>query len=497
MKKLKNILYSLHRVLGTILSILFLVWFLSGFVMIYHSFPRVTNEQKHEHMDVLPQNTLSPDSATKTLPAATMFLKFSLKSYAGKPFYEGLSMEGLTRISADCTTMSERVGITPSYNQIENYASRWCKADIMQVDTLRELEQWIPFSYLKKDFPIYKFYFEDEEKHQLYISSQTGEALQFTNEKSRFWSWLGAIPHWIYFTSLRQNTQLWSDVIIWASGIGCIMCIVGLIMGVHSYIKQYRRKKKWQTPYKKFSYKWHHILGLVFGVFVFSFAFSGMMSLADVPQWMVKVHNPSIQEQMMFPNPVILGNYKLNEQKVLSTYSEEIKSIEWASYGQIPLYKIIVGDEQLTIDASGDSLKLLNLGEQEIRANLSLVHTEPISISLITEYDNYYTAKKNRLSLPVYKVDIADADNSTYYINPKNGNTQYFNTNSKVHRWTYQALHSYNIEFLTKYPVLWNIIMWVTMIGGTFVSLTGVWLGFRYIKRKIKHYKKEIGKLSQ
>jgi len=442
-------------------------------------------------MDILPENIITADSAAKTLPEGTIFLKFSLRSYAGKPFYEGMSMEGINRLSADSTAV-DNTGMTPSFSQIENYAKKWCDADITKVDTLRELEQWIPFSYLQRDFPIYKFYFGDEDKHQLYISSQTGEALQFTNKDKRFWAWLGAIPHWVYFTSLRQNTQLWTDVVIWLSGIGCIMCIAGIIIGVRSYIVQYRRKKKWGTPYRKFAYKWHHIMGFVFGIFVFTFTFSGMMSLADVPGWAVKVHNPSIQESMFFPQPVILQNYKLDVQKVVEAYPEEVKSVEWASFGQKPLYKVVVGTKQLTIDASDDNLKLLNLEESDILANLAQTHSEPMQISSMTEYDNYYVGLTDHLPLPVYKVEVADADNSTYYINPKNGNTRYFNTNSKVHRWTYQALHSYKIGFLSKHPILWNIVMWGTMIGGTLVSITGVWLGFRYIIRKIKKLKKYI-----
>jgi hypothetical protein len=35
--------------LGTVLSILFLVWFLSGMVMMYHSYPKVS--QQHAERD--------------------------------------------------------------------------------------------------------------------------------------------------------------------------------------------------------------------------------------------------------------------------------------------------------------------------------------------------------------------------------------------------------------------------------------------------------------
>jgi hypothetical protein len=48
------------------------------------------------------------------------------------------------------------------------------------------------------------------------------------------------------------------------------------------------------------------------------------------------------------------------------------------------------------------------------------------------------------------------------------------------------------LGFLVKHPVLWNIVMWMTMIGGTLVAITGICLGFRYIVRRLKKLKKYI-----
>lgn len=484
---LKRILYSLHRILGTILSILFLVWFLSGFVMIYHTFPKVSNRDSYAQMESLKGNFLPVDSVLKDVQELPQ--KFVLKSFADKPIYEYSISDKNIKISAD--TISQSVYVL-SYSDIERYASRWVQSPITKVDTLRQLDQWIPFSRYNKDFPIYKFYFEDEAKHELYISSVSGEALQFTDKNNRFWAWMGAIPHWIYFTSLRQNSQLWMDVIIWLSGFGCMMCIAGITLGIRSYIKQYKRKKKLKTPYRKFVYKWHHILGFVFGIFVFTFVFSGMMSLATVPQWIVKVNNDSIVRKLYDTPPIDINNYKFGYQKILDEYPNQVKRIEWTTFGDKPIYKIIVDNRLITLDASVNEIKPLALDETDIRNRLSYFHNDEVNISLMNEYDNYYVGRTNHLPLPVYKAIIDDTDGSTYYISPKNGNIKYYNTNTKVRRWTYQALHSFKFKYLAERPVLWNIVMWTTMTGGTIVSLSGVWLGFRYIKRKIKKLKQYI-----
>jgi hypothetical protein len=57
------------------------------------------------------------------------------------------------------------------------------------------------------EMPIYKLYFTNPEKQQLYISSKTGEVLQFTDKAQRSWAWLGAIPHKFYFPFIRQHTM--------------------------------------------------------------------------------------------------------------------------------------------------------------------------------------------------------------------------------------------------------------------------------------------------
>ncbi len=486
----KRIIYSIHRVLGTILSILFLIWFLSGFVMIYHTFPKVSNLDKFAYMSPVQIESCTMNSILNTYTDSTI-TKLVLKNFAEKPVFELTTPNGVYQEYTD-TGMQNTPKLT--YHILENYASRWSQGAIIRVDTLRELEQWIPFSRLKKDFPIYKFHFDDNKEHQLYVSSKSGEALQFTDKNSRFWSWLGAIPHWIYFTSLRQNGETWTNLVVSLSGLGCFMCIAGIAIGIWSYVNQYRRKKKLETPYQKFVYKWHHILGFVFGLFVFTFVFSGMMSLANVPQWLVKEHNPSIAKQLHTPQQIRFDNYILDYRKILEAYPQQVKSIEWDAFGNKSLYKTIIENRLVTIDASSSEIELLSLNDNEIITYLSQIHNEPITVSLMEEYDNYYVGLTDHLPLPVYKAEVQDADNSTYYINPKNASVRYFNNNSKARKWMYQGLHSFKFKFLAEHPFLWNIVMWTVMIGGTIVSVTGVWLGFRYIKRKTRILKQKYVK---
>ena len=71
MNVITKLMYSIHRILGTLLCILFLMWFLSAFVMMYHRFPRVSAKEKMQKLDMLSQTGDSlPDisSVTARLP---------------------------------------------------------------------------------------------------------------------------------------------------------------------------------------------------------------------------------------------------------------------------------------------------------------------------------------------------------------------------------------------------------------------------------------------
>ena len=481
---LKRIIYSIHRVLGTFLSILFLVWFLSGFVMIYHNFPRVTPQDRNRTTEVLSSDMPGIGEVLNRIYPDTLIQRISLKitSY-GQSVFEVSTKDSSYNLVADSSEFIRKV----NYAQIENYARKWSIADIVKVDTLSEVDQWIPFNRLAKDMPIYKFHFGDTKKHQLYISSRTGEALQFTDKDSRFWAWLGAIPHWVYFTSLRQDGELWNTTVIWLSALGSVMCLIGFGLGIYMLIKQYRKKKKVGTPYRKFSYKCHHVLGFVFGIFVFTFVFSGMMSLASIPDWVIKESKPSGKRGMFGSSSILKPKeYQHDYRAILLYYPNRVKAIEWTGFDKIPIYKVVTTDTVYVLDASANNITPLLLTEKVVKDKYTSQHKEPITLSVMTEYDNYYVDRKNKLPLPVYKVDVSDADKTTYYVNPQTGDVRSFTTKGRMQKWMYQGLHSFNFKFLAEHPILWNIVMWVTMIGGTLVSLSGVLLSYKYLRRKYK-----------
>ena len=63
------------------------------------------------------------------------------------------------------------------------------------------------------------------------MSPQSGDVLVLTTRGSRGLAWVAAIPHWLYFTHLRVNDRVWNRVIIWTSGVGCFLAVLGIVRG--------------------------------------------------------------------------------------------------------------------------------------------------------------------------------------------------------------------------------------------------------------------------
>lgn len=475
---------TIHRILGLLLSILFLVWFLSGVVMIYHSFPRVNPKLKLARQESLPGNLPPLDSLTRALPDNARPEGLSVEMYLDRPVFRLREKQLPTVFYADSLQEAGQ----PDFPAIYRIARQLGGPAIRRVDTLYELDQWIPFGNLKKELPIYKFTFHDKDGQEIYIASRTGKVLQWTNRNARFWAWLGAIPHWVYFTSLRQNQSLWIDFLLWVSALGAVMCFTGLWVGVWVFWKN--RRKGLRSPYKRWWLRWHHISGMIFGIFALTFVFSGMMSLVDLPSWMQKgkKQNREIRFRGRQGGMIAAESYLLDYRKILDSLPE-VKNIEWSSFGKYPYYTVHTATGKRYFDAS-DSVRLspFRLTEEMIRETVRKIHggDTPYTITRLTDWDDDYYSRRGMLSLPVYKVVVGDELHTRHYFNPATLYHRQTDDNVRLRGILYNGLHSLNFKFLTDRPVLWNMVMYILLAGGTFLSLSGVVLTLKWLRRKMR-----------
>ncbi len=478
----RKLFLTFHRIAGVVAALFLAMWFISGLVLVYHSFPNVTQEEKYMRMEMFSENDSLPDiSALRSLLPDTVKIG---RAYINK-FDDRVVANihhGKTHLRLDAIT-GKPVGEIDE-NQLNNLATRWSSGTITRIDTLQQREMWIMYNRYLKELPIYKIYFDDADKHQLYVSSRTGEVQQFTGRSGRLWAWLGAIPHKLYIPMLRDNSSLWADTITVIAVICLVASVTGIYLGVSVLVKNYRRNRKLGSPYKKKWYHWHYVSGLVFGLFVVSWSISGTMSVKKIPQWIVKSHR-TVPERIA-GRGIGTASYRLTPQVILNHF-DSVKQIEWRRFQKRPVIEVVSGSRTVCLDASVDYIKELNLSSEEIKSAVAKNHKgENIDAEIITEADNYYVAWKKELPLPVCRVTVDDADHSTYYVNPSTGDFRYVSDNRRAKRWLFHILHYFNHQWFANKPVLWTMLIWTTALGCAVVSVSGVWLSWRYVGRKFK-----------
>ena len=72
------------------------------------------------------------------------------------------------------------------------------------IDTV-ERDQWTVSGDFNNARPLYRIALNDAADTHLYVSQRDGRVVQRVTASERFWNYLGAVPHWLYFTALRRN----------------------------------------------------------------------------------------------------------------------------------------------------------------------------------------------------------------------------------------------------------------------------------------------------
>lgn len=146
------------------------MWFITGIVLIYHPYPKVSEKLLYDNKENLPSSL--PDLSSVRSRMDDKVKSLSLKQFQGQTLFSTDKAPSVT------------------FPIVERVAKHWINAPIERVDTLNEREQWVLFTKYDKELPIYKFYFDDAERHELFISGRTAEVLQMTTAKQRFWAWM-------------------------------------------------------------------------------------------------------------------------------------------------------------------------------------------------------------------------------------------------------------------------------------------------------------------
>jgi hypothetical protein len=530
---LKRSLIFIHRWLGVALSILFTLWFCSGIVMMYWDFPEVSQRDRLERAPTLTQAgiKMTPEQAWATLGRDGSPGSVTLSSFDGRPVYRfggeggggrrrGGGGGGRGRGGNQTMVYADDGSRPTDVNDalIDRVATAWTKQPLSSAkkESVTEVDQWTVGAQLRSLRPLYKYSFADGQ--QVYISGRDAQVMQYTTSQSRFWAYLGAIPHWFYFTPLRKNQPQWFQFVIWTSGIGTISALLGIIVAIWMFspAKRYRHAgAPTSIPYRGWK-RWHTIIGLGFGIITVTWAFSGLLSMG--PFEFVERLAGNRPSQSAAANQGATGGQKGPGRRgrggavnlagalrgdarfdlaAFATRSPadsiaalgsgfQPKEIEFTMFAGEPVYMATdaAGATQI-IPVNGepksefDSNRIMAIVREAAGSNLA-------ELRLMDEYDAYYLDRTGQRPLPVVYLRLNDDNRTRYYIDVKTGQIAgTYDSSNWVNRWLYHGLHSLDFPWLYKHRPLWDIVVILLMLGGTAVCVTSLVLTWRVLKRKL------------
>lgn len=486
---LKRFFFQIHKILGLPLSIIFLVWFISGTVMIFTgSFPRAGREVPADKAPSLSSGLPSADSILRASRLEGGSLR-EVSSHLGRPIATIARRDTSVSLYLDDMTT---VGAFEE-SQRDRIITQWCASPVERIDTLHDVDIWIPFERWRDEMPVYKYHFADNGRHQLYMT-RDGRVIQFSDRSQRIRALWGSVPHWLYITCLRKHQTAWIETVKWAALLGCIMCLAGIIYSIMIMYAGRRHHGFFHNPFKKFWPRWHFITGLTFGLFAITFAFSGYMSLAPVPSWLLKDSGNTEMRQgrrsrgqhMSTDAPQLPP---LDFREIIARH-DSVKRIEFNDFNGHPFLTAVFPNSSARFDGMDSTrLRPMTLTEDMAAESLARIYLDSVSrqIETIHTYDDdYFGMDKKRTPLPVIRAIIDDKLHTRIYFNPETMTSRRVDDNSRLHTLLYTKLHKLQFKCLTDRPALWYAVMLFILAGGSFLSLTSVVLTFSWLMRVLR-----------
>ncbi|HEX4508268.1 MAG TPA: PepSY domain-containing protein [Alphaproteobacteria bacterium] len=452
-------MFLTHRYLGIAVGLLMVMWCLSGIVMMYVRYPSLPEAQRIAALQ--PLDWRGCCIAGNAVDARLGVRRMQIEMLAGRPVMRIAQSDNPTRL-IDLTDGRQIDHIDP--DQARSVAASY-GAEPMDMSRI-DHDQWTVSGEFRRDRPLYRFDLGDAAGTRLYVSGTTGKAVQIATRSERFWNWLGAVPHWLYFTRLRADTALWSQVVIWTSLIGCFLAGTGLYLG----IRQLRRAPggRW-SPYRGFLF-WHHLPGLVFGLFALTWVASGLISMNP---WGFLDGEGTDASDLRGALPSGAGI----TAALAGVRPADTVSLSPAPFdGTLAFIATAKDGTRRRLDAAGQTLPPLDTA----RAS-TLLGGGPAE--LLDKGDAYYFDSRSRSALlPVYRIV---AGNIRYYLDPLSGTVlRASDSDDRWYRWLHEGPHRLDFTPALRNGAFRTLVMLPLLLGATLVCGTGAWLGIRRLMRQ-------------
>lgn len=507
----KTLLIYLHRWIGIVFSIVFVVWFISGVAMMYVGMPHLSTKERLGHMRPLDLSTvaITPAQAAAAHGLSPARLRIEM-FYDGRPIYR---FPDSTKVYADTGERVSGASRERAVELIRQWLPRY--AGTVRYDGyLLESDQWTLYNEQRTAMPLHRIAVGDPAGTHYYVSEKTGEPTMKTDRRGRFWGYISAVLHWTYFTSLRRNTPLWIELVAWGAIAGTLMCVMGMIVGFVRLrvARTYRlRSGRSHSPYAGWM-KWHHYSGLIFGVVTTTWAFSGAMSLGRPFPSLRNRPITEAQRMAVAATPLDVELLTIDRMRAaLTAFAPSFtpKQIDVHQFRGQPYfigyeppepysYEEEIGANEEQYQPRPEHLIVNALAPQRgpfrrfddqsmwTIAKAAMPGVPMKDAAWLQEYDAYYYNQDGNRPLPVLRVRYDDAASTWLYLDPNLGTMMKQDSGARWNRWLYHGLHNLDFPFWYYRRPLWDIAVIMLSIGGLALSTTTLLPGWRRLRRRMR-----------
>ena len=512
MKRVIPTLMFVHRYLGLAFCLIFVTWFASGIVMIYKRLPEYSAEERLARLPALDASKVRL-TAAEALTAGDVVdspRRVLLTSLQSRPVYRFVVEGGTASVYADDGSYLDLVEPEMAV-AIVGDAFPESRGTARFLDSLERSDQWTINNRFSVTGQLHRISLGDAAGTEVYVAEATGDITMKTDRSSRVWGYLGPVMHWFYFTPLRvERAPLWNNLIVYGSVVGCVLCVLGLAIGVYRFSAARRFKSGTSaTPYVGWL-QWHHYAGLVFGVFALTWTFSGLLTMTP---WNILAQGGPTPEQVeAIRGPgVAVARFTVRPTAALAEFQEQFqpKEVEWLQFMGVPYYaayqradpamrahqdaaRYAPADRELSrVLLTADNGPRVKDGftreELVVAARAAMSGMEPVETTWLTDIDAYYYQRTGGTRLPALRAKFNDADETWLYLDSRDGSlVQTEVRDSRVERWLYQSFHSLDFPWVYQTPWVWYPLIVGLMLGGLALSLTSVFVGWRFLRGKAR-----------
>ncbi len=531
--KLKQLLswrFSLiffHRWLGILVGLMFIIWTISGVILMYYGIPHYTAGERLAHMPPLDMSTatLTPQEALASVKGTPFRLRISM--FDGHPAYRintGQVFGNWTVVLADTGKVVRLDQDSVIYMLAKRYPD--FTETMLYENYLREPDMFTHSPALQNHFPLHVINMSNFERY--YVSEHSGEVVMHTTPLTQVLGVLGYNIHTLYFW--RQQ-HWWTPLLHWLSWIGLGMTILGIVLGIWRFSSKpqfIQDGEACRTPYTGW-WKWHHYAGLIFGVVMLTWMVSGLISMSVVPGIDETLYTPEqitagarTVQGFGAPTdfaPLTLEGIKnavakigtdhtvkelelkvVNGQPYYLSYRtpDEQELVHWQSHSAMDfLTPNLEWDHRFiaAVDA-GDVQPFKDFAEADLlqMAAAAMPGQQYTELTWLNEPDDYYYHTVDSFdlglprtvrSVPVLRLKYDDPKQTWLYLTPSHAQLIKAETLDRRNRWGYYGLHGFDFAVLYNHRPLWDILVLLLLFGCIAMSVTTVVPAWDRLKR---HY---------